>query len=134
MNVRKIACLCAAGFVGSLLITAAGSAAPRQRQPDLVVEGHRIDPATQREVSFADLNLAFKPGQKVLRHRISVAANEICTSISSNSTAIEDCRWFAINGTRDAVKGAIRRAELRMAAGQPAATDITAIAFAVAVR
>ena len=134
MDARKISCLCAAGLIGSLLITAASAAEPRQSRPDLVVKAPRIDAATQRKVSYADLNLALQPGQKVLKHRIFVAANGICNSINSNYTAVGDCLRFAVDKTRPQVKAAIRRAELRMASGRPAAKEVTDISLAIAAR
>lgn len=109
MGNSKLACLIAAGLVGvgvSAVATGA-EASPR----DVTVTA--TDPTLQRRVSYADLNLAMKPDQRVLRHRISYTANDLCFAI--NEYDDRSCRNFAIDSTRDQVKRAIARAEQKMA-------------------
>jgi UrcA family protein len=82
-----------------------------------VVKGKRIDPETQRAVSYADLNLAFRPDQKVLRKRIHSTASQLCYDLNGN-----DGRWYctsdAVSSTDDQFAAAVERAKLRMAGHQ----------------
>jgi UrcA family protein len=110
MDSRKIACMLAAGFLG-LGITAAATGAHAKGPGDVTVTA--TDPALQRRVSYADLNLAVKPDQKVLRRRISYTANDLCNDL--NGTDDGTCHDFAVDSTRDQVKRAIARAEQQMA-------------------
>ena len=115
MESRKVACLIAAGFIGFGLVGAAtqAGAAPK---PDATVQGQRFDSETQRKVSYADLNLALRPDQKVLDRRIFRTAGSLC--IGLGYTAYNDhsgCRRDAIHSTDDQVTAAITRAKLEMA-------------------
>lgn len=75
MQVRKLMCMGAATFVGSMLIISL--ATPAHSRSPLVVEG-RIDPETQRVVRYGDLNLTNPDGQKRLIRRVSFAINDLC--------------------------------------------------------
>ena len=111
MDTHKIACMFAASLLGlGITVTATGADA-KPRSGDVTVTA--TDPALQRRVSYADLNLAVKPDQRVLRHRISYTASDLCLDI--NGWDDGTCRRFAINSTRDQVKRAIARAEQKMA-------------------
>jgi UrcA family protein len=111
MDTRKMACVCAASFLG-LGITVAGTGVhAKPRSGDVTVTA--TDPTLQRRVSYADLNLAVKPDQRVLRRRISYTASNLCLDI--NGWDDGSCRSFAIDSTRDQVKLAIARAEQQMA-------------------
>lgn len=128
MDNRKIACMFAAGFLGLGLTAAATDARAAPRSGDVTVTA--TDPALQRRVSYADLNLALKPAQHVLQRRISYTARDLCNEVNGFDDG--DCRSFAINSTRGQVRSAIARAELQMAGiavGPP-----IAIAMVVAVR
>lgn len=59
------------GLTAAMLLGATGALA----QPSVVVTG---EPAPFRIVSYADLNLASKPGQDRLVHRIRAAASDLC--------------------------------------------------------
>ena len=59
MNSRNIACMAGALFIGACLTANATSAFARSPGA-VVVNVKRIDPALQRTVSYADLNLAQK--------------------------------------------------------------------------
>ena len=111
MDNRKFACMAAAAFLGVTLTAGVtnGLAAPR----DIVVKGQRIDPQLQREVSYKDLNLAERPGQKVLKGRIYRTANSLCFDL--NGSTSNDCTWFAVRSTDDQVAQAIDRAKRQMA-------------------
>lgn len=112
MDNRRIACMFAAGFLGLAITAAAASAhaAPRNGN-DVTITG--IDPSLQRTVSYSDLNLARKHGQRALRYRISYTARDLCNDI--NGWDDGSCSRFAIDSTRDQVKDAIARAQLQMA-------------------
>ena len=110
MEGRKFACLVAAGFLGVGLTAAATGAEAKPR--DIVVQA--ADPELQRRVSYADLNLAFRPQQKTLRARIYRTAGDLCSDLNGSSDG-GGCRTFAVNSTRSQVKRAIERAELKMA-------------------
>jgi UrcA family protein len=111
MNTRKIACVFAAAFIGFGVTATATSADAKPRHADITVTG--VDPELQRRVSYADLNLAMKPGQRALKYRISYTAGELCLDI--NGWDDGTCRRFAIDSTRDQVAQAIARAEKQMA-------------------
>ena len=77
MNSRKITCMAAATFVGSLLVLSA--VAPVHAQAPVVVQGHRyFDPEIQRVVHYGDLNLAEASGQKALIRRVAYAVGDVC--------------------------------------------------------
>lgn len=109
MESRKLACMVAAGFIGVALTAAATGAQASPR--DVTVTA--TDPELQRRVSYADLNLAVKPDQRVLKRRISYTASDLCFDINGYND--NSCRDFAIDSTRDQVKRAIARAEQKMA-------------------
>jgi UrcA family protein len=126
MNNRKVAFACAAGFLG-LGITGVSTQVQAKKPVQVTVTA--TDPSLQRRVSYADLNLAVKPDQRVLRHRISYTASDLCFDI--NGWDDGSCKAFAIASTRDQVRAAIDRAERQMAGlavGPP-----TAIAMVIAV-
>ena len=101
----------AAGIIGFGVTAAATTADAKPRLGDITVTG--VDPALQRKVSYSDLNLAVKPGQRALKYRISHTAGDLCLDI--NGWDDGTCRRFAIDSTRDQVAQAIDRAEKRMA-------------------
>lgn len=114
MEGRKIACLCAAVFIGLGLTAAAANAQPPVG--DVVVEGKRFDPETQRVVRYGDLNLAFRQDQKVLFRRISTTARGLCHDLGYRG--FEEnwiCKNDAIHSTDDQVSAAIERAKQKMA-------------------
>ncbi len=116
MDSRKLACMAAAGFIG-VGLTAAVTADAKPR--DIVVEGKRFDPETQRRVSYADLNLAFRPQQKVLMRRIASTANSLCGDLGFYGPSERwPCTRGAVRSTDDQVAAAIERAKLKMA-GKP---------------
>ena len=128
MDTRKILCMAAAGFIGVAMTAGATAADAKPRKGDVTVTA--TDPSLQRRVSYADLNLAVRPDQRVLRRRISYTAGDLCDDI--NSWDDGSCRRFAIDSTRDQVKRAIARAEQQMA-GLAVGPPI-AISMAIGVR
>lgn len=128
MQMQKVACMTAAGFLGILLVTT--TATPAFSQQRVLVEAPRIDPSLQRKVFYHDLNLAQSRDQRLLRNRIYQTANSLCFEI--NLIKEDSCPSNAIRSTSGQVKAAIERAELRMA-GKPAAADV-AIAMVITAR
>ncbi|UUR07591.1 UrcA family protein [Sphingomonas glaciei] len=117
MHGRNFATLIAAGVIGLSLTAAAAYAQPPKR--DVVVEGKRFDPETQRIVRYGDLNLAYRPDQKLLMHRISRTARALCYDLGYASMEENwPCRNDAIDSTDDQVAAAIARAKDKLA-GRP---------------
>jgi len=114
MENRKFACLTAAIVMGVSVvgITAASAAAPLQ---EVVVHGDRIDPTLQRRVSYSDLNLAFRPGQHLLRTRILGTASSLCRDLNEESYGVDRCTDEAVNSTKGQVAQVITRAKRQMA-------------------
>ncbi len=112
MDNRKLACMVAAGFLGVTLTAGATNAFAGPR--DVLVQGARIDPELQRTVSYRDLNLAERFGQKTLKHRIWRTAGGLCFDL--NGSAFEGtCTMDAVHSTDDQVAQAIDRAKRQMA-------------------
>lgn len=111
MDNRKLACMAAAGFLGVVLTAGATNAMAGPR--DVVVEGKRIDPDLQRKVFYHDLNLAERPGQKMLKGRIHRTASSLCFDL--NGQYSRDCTWGAVRSTDDQVAQAIDRAKRQLA-------------------
>lgn len=132
MESRKFACLTAAIAMGLSLVGIAGAAAAAgPLQEDVVVKGERIDPELQRRVSYADLNLAFRPGQKILASRIRGTANGLCWDLNGPFNN-DRCTIDAIGSTKVQVAAAIDRAKRQMA-GLPVGPAV-AISMVVGVR
>lgn len=112
MDNRKFACMVAAGFLGATLITAAASSSAKP--PELVVEAQRIDPQLQRRVSYADLDLTVRPGQKELDRRILRTARSLCFELNG-VYGDRRCASDAVHSTDDQVAAAIDRAKRKMA-------------------
>lgn len=132
MDVRKLSCIVAAGFIGTMVVSAATSSpvyAKAKSEKPLVIVGERVDPALQRRVSYRDLNLVFPAAQTELRKRISHTAADLCYDLNDGSDPDRECYNFAVRGTRPQVADAIARAKLRMA-GKPVGPDL-AIAMVI---
>ena len=130
MNTRNIACITAAVFVGAGLTTSAThawAASPRT----IVVAAKRIDPALQRRVSFADLNLAVRPDRAILKGRIWRTAGKLCFDLNGYEDGSE-CRTLAVHSTRRQFAAAVSRAERQMA-GLPVGPAIN-ISMAITAR
>ena len=130
MNSRNIACMAGALFIGACLtISATGALA---RSPGaVVVNAKRIDPALQRTVSYADLNLAQKPDRGALKRRIFQTAGVLCLDLNPVRDPSE-CVIDALYSTDAQVAAAIDRAE-RMAAGIPVGPAV-AISMVITAR
>ncbi len=111
MDNRKLACMAAAGFLGVTLTAGATNAFAGPR--DVLVQGTRIDPELQRKVSYSDLNLAERPGQKALKGRIHRTASSLCFDL--NGPFASECTWSAVRSTDDQVAQVIERAKRQLA-------------------
>ena len=132
MESRKVACLSAAIAMGLSLVGIAGAAAAaRPLQDMVVVKGERIDPELQRRVSYADLNLAFRPGQKILASRIRSTANGLCWDLNGPFNN-DRCTVDAIDSTKGQVAAAVARAK-RQIAGLPVGPAV-AISMVISAR
>jgi len=116
MSTRNIACIAAAAFIG-LGLTASATQAWSKPASDVVVKGKRVDPALQRTVSYADLNLAFRGDQQRLQGRIWKTADQLCFDLNGNDS-LRGCTDDAMRSTKGQVSAAIDRAKRQMA-GEP---------------
>lgn len=74
-------------------VAAASFSVPAVSQSPVEVEGRRIDPANQRIVQYADLNLATSEGEKKLMSRIRFAVSDLCVEgINYSPTDADDVR------------------------------------------
>lgn len=119
MNIRKVMCVGAAGFIGTLLITAV--AAPARSRPPLIVQAERPDPdALTAKVSFYIADLRSERGQKDLVRRVRTATLEVCpdnSSVSRLDTYRNYCMETAWNGARPQIEAAIDAAMNSKVAG-----------------
>jgi UrcA family protein len=131
MESRKIACFAAAGFIGVALTAATAHAQPPDKE--VVIEGKRLNPETQRVVRYADLNLANQPEQRLLLRRISVTARSLCLDLGHIGFRENwACTSNAIDSTDDQVAAAISRAKDKLA-GKPVGPAI-AITMVIGAR
>ena len=119
MELRKIVCVGAAGFIGTLLITAA--AVPAHSRPPLIVQGQRPDPeALTARVSFYIADLRSERGQNDLVRRVHSATREVCPdnlSVNALDTYRAHCLETAWNGARPQIEAAIDTAMHSKVAG-----------------
>ena len=111
MENRKFACLVAASLLSVTLTASATSAFAGP--PEILVEAP-IKPELQRTVSYRDLNLAERYGQKTLVHRIYRTASNLCSDLNG-SYGSRVCTRNAVDSTDDQVAQAIDRAKRQMA-------------------
>lgn len=111
MDSRDIACAVAAVVVGTGLIGAATSSAAAPPREATVVG--KVDQRLQRTVSFADLNLAFRPDRRVLHSRIVRTADDLCFDLNGYND--RGCLEYAVDSTDGQVAAAIDRAKRQMA-------------------
>lgn len=126
MEQRNLACLAAAAFLG---VTLAASATGALAKP-LDVTVRATDPELQRVVSYRDLNIAERPGQKILKRRINATASDLCEYLNGSLDA--GCVNFAIRSTDKQFAQAVLRAQRKMA-GLPVGPAI-AISMVIGVQ
>lgn len=115
MNARQLACVGAAAFVGTMLVTATATMAKPVRP---VVISKRIDPMV-RYVSYADLSLTTADSRNVLYKRVGNAVSEVCpvnlrSNDADNVSAYKFgyCRDTAWQGALPQIDRAIHAAKL----------------------
>ena len=107
MDVRQMACVGAAGFLGALLVVAAISPAHGQSyQRPVTISAQK--PMTE-SVPYGDLALALRHDRRVLYHRVSQAVGRVCPILDEEGFAYDwqDCRNFAWRGADPQIKRAI---------------------------
>jgi UrcA family protein len=112
VQTRKITCMAAATFVGSLLILS--TVAPAHAQPPVIVEGHHYyDPENQRVVPYGDLNLAVSAGQQGLIRRVKYAVEDLCDTRHTRGLMQlidSECSTSAWNSANPQITAAFNRA------------------------
>lgn len=105
---RKLACLAAAGFLGTLLVGAI--AVPAHAQPGsgpVTVTAHS-DQLT-RVVAYGDLSLATHHGRHVLMRRVNIAIDQVCPKQDEYGIGLDaaGCQDFAWSGARPQIEQAM---------------------------
>ena len=108
IDIRKMACIGAAGFIGTALVIAAASPVHGQsfsHQP-VTVQGHR-DSIT-RIVPYGDLALTSNRGRQVLMRRVSTAVTQVCPDYDEQGLTydVQGCEDFAWAGARPQIRRA----------------------------
>ena len=113
MDARQLACVGAAAFVGSLLVTATTTMAKPVKP---VVISKRVEPMT-RYVPYADLSLTTREGKNILYKRVGYAVKDVCPVNERvedmDGTSTYDfgyCRDFAWSGALPQIRNAIHAA------------------------
>jgi len=127
INYAKALAMCGAGLIAGASILAAVT--PVRAAPhNLTVVGRQSQYVT-RYVSYADLNLASRPGERILYHRVGFAVNEVCTEpFAYDSSQIDDCTMDSWDRARPQIVRAVRRAREIAATGTSSITAAAAIA------
>jgi UrcA family protein len=112
IDTRKMACIGAAGFIGTALVLAAASPVHSQsfsHQP-VTVQGHR-DSIT-RIVPYGDLALTSDQGRRILMRRVDAAVTQVCPDFDEQGSVydVPACQDFAWAGARPQIKRAFDNA------------------------
>lgn len=85
-------------------------AAPGETKRPIVVTGPSSDVIT-REVSYRDLNLASRSGERTFMHRVAGTINEVCNDLSPTARVHTQtiCRSEAWRSVRPQIGRAVRR-------------------------
>jgi len=106
MDVRQMACIGAAGFLGALLVVATTTPARGQSQRAVTIVAP--EPLTD-SVPYGDLSLALGHDRSVLHRRVSAAVGKVCPILDRDGFVYEwqDCRDFAWRGADRQIQQAI---------------------------
>jgi UrcA family protein len=112
MDGRKMLCLGAASFIGTMMVGLA--VMPAHGEPltkPVTVTAHKHAPMVER-VAFGDLALATKDGRKMLYRRVGYAVDHVCPDRDADlgTYDVEGCKDFAWSGARPQIDRAIRDA------------------------
>ena len=130
MNVRNLACMTAAGFIGVLLVSAAAQPAYSQASRDVVVQAQKNPDVLTATVKFSINDIRSLAGQKTLIRRVRQATYEVCPNYQE-SGFIKDsisCPSLAWAGAKPQIDRAIKRAMTMADTGAPMSITIGIIA------
>ena len=101
MTNRTMANWGAAGFIGTVLILAAGS--PADSRPPVEVIAHK---GLVQIVHYGDLALTSKKDRNTLYHRVGYAVNQVCPEYAEDGGAYDNfaCRNTAWEGARPQIR------------------------------
>ena len=129
MNVRNLACVTAAGFVGVLLVSAAAQPAYSQASRDVVVQAQTNPDVLTATVNFSIKDIRSLAGQQALIRRVRQATYEVCPEYAAEFTGDSIyCRRFAWAGAKPQIDRAIERATTMADTGAPMSITIGIIA------
>jgi UrcA family protein len=125
----------AAASTAVVIIGGAATAALAQHQTTTTVVGERPSEYTRTvRVSYADLNLAAVPDQRILNRRVGGAARDVCgpnDAASLSDHGFADCVSGAWSGARPQIAMAIQRAS---EIAQTGTSSIPMVAIAIVAR
>ena len=129
MNVRNLACMTAAGFIGVLLVSAAAQPAYSQASRDVVVQAQTNPDVLTATVNFSIKDIRSLAGQQALIRRVRQATYEVCPEYASGFTSDSIyCRGLAWAGAKPQIDRAIKRATTMADTGAPVSITIGIIA------
>jgi UrcA family protein len=129
MNVRSLACMTAAGFLGVLLVSAAAQPANSQASRDVVVQAQTNPDVLTATVNFRINDIRSLAGQQALIRRVRQATYEVCPEyVSGFTTDSLYCRGLAWAGAKPQIDRAIKRAMTLADTGAPMNITIGIIA------
>ena len=129
--------MCAAASATAVVIGGAATAAlaqEQQRSPITIVGERLPDHGKRARVTYRDLNLAAAHDERVLKHRVAVAARYVCEPDATGAVGdhiYADCVSDAWDGARPQVALAVRRAR---EIAQFGASSIPLVAIAISAR
>ena len=129
MNVRNLACMTAAGFIGVLLVSAAAQPAYSQAIRDVVVQAQTDPDVLTATVNFSIKDIRSLAGQQALVRQVRQATYEVCPQYASEFTSDSIyCRRLAWAGAKPQIDLAIERAMTMADTGAPISITIGIIA------
>jgi UrcA family protein len=107
-NVRQVAFLTAAGFIGTMLVIAAVSPAHGRPLGQPVIVTAKKD-TLQERVPYNDLSLATNEGRRTLYRRVGAAVDKVCPDVDEERNAYDalGCKDFAWTGAKPQIVRAI---------------------------
>lgn len=111
MNYNRALAVCGASLATAVAIGV--TATPLHARPRAPIDVFAFPSGyVVRTVSYADLNLASAPGERVLKKRVGSAVNSVCLEAVglSDFDAAQSCELDAWAGARPQIARAVRRA------------------------
>lgn len=130
MNVRNLACMTAAGFIGVLLVSAAAQPAYSQASRDVVVQAQTNPDVLTATVKFSINDIRSLAGQKTLVRRVRQATYDVCPGYQETGffTDSISCPSLAWAGAKPQIDRAIKRAMAMADTGAPMSITIGIVA------